>query len=113
MERSSLATGAAVLAIIGALWTADLFLARTENRETREEAERAYETGTRLLKANLPGEAVDQFRKAYALDRENPRYQLQLAAGLIAAGKTGEAETMLSDILALSPNNGEANLLEA
>ncbi|MBZ5604452.1 MAG: tetratricopeptide repeat protein [Acidobacteriia bacterium] len=113
IERTSLATGAAVLAIIGGLWSVDLFLARTESRETSTEAEHDFQNGARLMREHQPDEAVDEFRKAYALDRGDQRYALQLAAALIAAGKTAEAQTMLNEILESSPNNGDANLLEA
>ncbi len=111
MRRTSLI--AVLFAIIGALSAIDLFLARTENRETRAEAGHNFADGARLLAANRPEEAVDAFRKAYALDRSNQTYALQLAAAMIAAGKLDEAQSLLADLLQSSPNNGEANLLEA
>lgn len=113
MERNRVTLVAVILATIGALSAIDLFLARTENRETRAEAENNYQSGVRLLAANRAEDAVDALRKAYALDRSDPRFALRLAAALLASGKLDEAQSMLGEILQASPNNGEANLLEA
>jgi|SRR5579872_4838338 len=113
MERNRLAVVAAVLATIGALSAFDLFLARTQNRETSAEARQDYEAGTRLLAENRPGDAIDLLRKAHALDRSDLRYSLELASALSADGRPEEAQAMLGDVLETSPNNGEANLLEA
>src|SRR5581483_5687589 len=99
--------------IVGGLWSVDIFLARTENRETRTEAEQDYESGSRMLREHQPEEAVELLRKAYALDRTDERYALELASALIGANKTREAQTILDQVLATSPNNGDANLVEA
>src|SRR5579883_2416552 len=101
---------ASVLASAAALWTADLFLARTERAEVRAEARHAAEQGGQLLASGHPAEAV---RKAQALDRGNTGYALQLAEALLAAGKLDEAGTTLAAVLEASPNDGRANLLEA
>lgn len=104
---------AIVAAVIGSLWAIDLVLARVDSEETRAQARTYYNTGRRLLDANRALDAVDQLRKAHAMDRTDSRYALRLAAALIQAGKFGEAQTMLSDVLDRTPNDGEANLLEA
>jgi tetratricopeptide (TPR) repeat protein len=113
MERTKLALIAVVLATIGALSALDLFLAKTEDRETSAEARHDFESGLRLMKEHRAADAVEQFRRAHTLDRSDQRYSLELAAALLTAGKFDEAHTMLADILQISPNNGEANLLEA
>jgi predicted Zn-dependent protease len=113
MERNRIALIVVVLATIGSLSALDLFLARTEDQETRAEAQRDFRNGVRLLAANQPDEAADQIRKAYSLDRSNQAYALQLIQALMASGKLDEAQTMLTEILQAAPNNGEANLLQA
>ena len=47
------------------------------------------------------------------MDRGNALYALRLASALMQADKVDEAQTMLTDILEHTPNDGEANLLEA
>jgi tetratricopeptide (TPR) repeat protein len=113
MDRNKVALTAIVLATMGVLSAVDLFLARTEQRETHAEAEDDYAAGMRLLSENRALEAVDALRKAHALDRVNERYSLGLAHALLAAGKTGDAQSLLVETLGSSPNDGEANLLEA
>ena len=104
---------AAIVAMGGALWLADVFLARTENAEVRAEARRDYDQGSRLLTDGNRGQAVDVLRKAYALQRTNRGYAVRLAEALIADDKFDEAGRILAELLARTPNDGESNLLEA
>ncbi len=104
---------AIVAAVIASLWAIDLVLARVDSQETRAQARKYYQDGTRLLESNRALDAVDQLRKAYAMDRMDRRYALRLAAALIQANKFEEAQSMLSEILSRTPNDGEANLLAA
>jgi tetratricopeptide (TPR) repeat protein len=104
---------AAIVVIGGALWSADLFLARTENAEVRAEARRYYDQGSRLLTNGNRAQAVDALRKANALQRTNRGYGVRLAEALIADGKFDEAGRVLAELLARTPNDGESNLLEA
>lgn len=104
----------AVIVAIGAgLWSADLFLARTENAEVRAEARRDYDRGAGLLAQGKAPEALDPLRKAYSLQRTNRAYGVRLAEALIGSGKFEEAGRVLAELLARSPNDGESNLLEA
>src|SRR5205807_1360630 len=102
-----------VLATVGALFSADFFLARTQESETRAEAERAYNDGMRLLSGNRAEDAVEALRKAHTLDRADQRYSLGLASALLASGKVDDAQTLVAETLELSPNDGASNLLEA
>ena len=111
--RPNLPLVIAILATIGSLWAADIFLARTERIEMHNEAQRDARTAERLLARSQADGAVSLLGKAHALDRNNDQYALQLAEALMAAGKLDEAQSMLSDVLARSPNNGQANLIEA
>ncbi len=79
---------AMVLAIIAGLWTADLMLARAERAERRDEAHGDWSSGMRLLAAGRATEAEDWLRKAYAIDRTNASYGLDLATALTAGGKS-------------------------
>lgn len=104
---------AVILGIGGALWSADLFLAKTENAEVRAEARRYFEHGVDLLNHGKPAEAIDPLRKAYSEQRSNRAFGVELAMALVASGKRDEAGDVLSELLARSPNDGESNLLQA
>ena len=104
---------AAIVAIGGALWSADLFLARTETAEVRAEARSYFDLGSRLVADRQPADAVDPLRKAHSLQRNNRAYGVRLAEALIASGKLDEAARVLTELLARSPNDGESNLLQA
>jgi tetratricopeptide (TPR) repeat protein len=77
------------------------------------EANSFYLEGTRLLQKGQAAEAVEVLRRAYTAVRDDRRYQMQLAAALMAAGKPGEAEALLDDVLQKNSNDGQANLLMA
>lgn len=104
---------AALLAIIAALWAADGLLARVENRETQVQARHYFDQGSKLLASQQPADAIDPLRKAHAMDRLDLRYSQRLAEALIGARKMNEAQSMLGEILQRTPNDGEANLLQA
>jgi tetratricopeptide (TPR) repeat protein len=117
METASSRPGvgiiAVILAVILGFWAVDLFLARTETRETEAEARHYHDSGVALLKAGKADEAVDPLNHAHVLDRDNQDYEMDLAEALLASDKLPEAGSMLSDLLERSPNDGQANLLEA
>jgi tetratricopeptide (TPR) repeat protein len=107
------ATGAVVVLVVICLAAVDQFLARVESAEMTSSAQRSYSTGSRQLAEGNFGEAIDSLRNAHALDRQNPEYELQLIAALTAAGKTADAEPLLTDILQRKPNDARANLTAA
>jgi tetratricopeptide (TPR) repeat protein len=104
---------AVIALVIAGLTALDRFLAKVENEEVQGSAQRSYETGRRLLGQGLAAKALDPLRQAHALERDNSGYTLDLIGALIALGKTGEADTLMDDILAARPNDGEANLVAA
>jgi tetratricopeptide (TPR) repeat protein len=104
---------AIVLAVIAVLWTADVMLARAERAERRDEAHGDWSSGMRLLAAGRAAEAEDWLRKAYAIDRTNASYGLDLATALTAGGKFDDATELLEDLLKSSPNDGATNLAAA
>jgi tetratricopeptide (TPR) repeat protein len=101
-----------VVAVI-CLAAVDQFLARVESAEIRNTAQQSYLAGARLLAGGNAGKAIDSLRDAHALERQNPEYQLQLITALTAAGKTADAEPLLTDMLQRAPNDGRANLIAA
>lgn len=104
---------ALVLAVIAVLWTADVMMARVERTERQNEARGYWSTGMRLLKEGRAPEAEDLLRKAYAIDRTDAGYGLDLATALTAAGKFDDATELLDDLLKASPNDGPTNLAAA
>ena len=102
-----------VAAVTIALALVDISLEKTEQNELAAQALRADGQGQTLLHEQRALEAVDAFRKAHTLERENTNYTLDLIQALMAAGKLAEAQPLMADILAEESNNGEANLVAA
>jgi len=108
-------TGVALtlVAIVAALSTLDRFLARVESSELHAAAQRSYVAGSRLLAAGKAGEAVDFLRVAHSTERQNPDYELALISALTGAGKTTDAEPLMTEMLQRAPNDGRVNLIAA
>jgi tetratricopeptide (TPR) repeat protein len=102
-----------IIVVVTCLAAVDQFLARVESAEMTSSAQRSYVTGSRLLAEGNAGKAIDPLRDAHVLERQNPEYELQLIAALTAAGKTVDADPLLTDILQREPNDGRANLTAA
>lgn len=107
------ATIAVLFAVVVSLAAADRFLADVESAEVKNTAQRSYLTGSRLLEAGKPGDAIAFLRDAHALARQNPEYELQLITALVGDGKITEAEPLLTDILQRETNDGRTNLIAA
>jgi Tfp pilus assembly protein PilF len=101
------------IAAIAALFFADTFLAKTERAESHVEAERHYQSGRRFMQSGQSARAVEEFRSALAVERENEDYQLALGQGLLAAGSPTEAEATLNALLQENPFGGPPNLAMA
>jgi predicted Zn-dependent protease len=91
----------------------DISLEKTQELELASQAQDADRNGQRLLQQHRANEAVDAFRKAHALERENPKYEIDLIQALMAAGKVAEAAPLMNELLELDSNDGEANLVAA
>jgi tetratricopeptide (TPR) repeat protein len=104
---------AIVLAAIAILWTADVMMARAERAERQDEAHGDWSSGMRLLAAGRAADAEDWLRKAYAIDRTNASYGLDLATALTTGGKFDAAAGLIDDLLKTSPNDGPTNLAAA
>jgi tetratricopeptide (TPR) repeat protein len=110
---SFVSTFAAVMLAIVGLFLADTFLEKIERSESHVEAVRFYANGQRLMEQGKSAEAVDQFRSAISVERNNEDYQLALGQALLAAGRLQDAETTLDDLLQRNPFGGPANLVLA
>lgn len=112
--RSSLTSAViGIAALIIGLTALDQFLARVESSELQSTAERSYAAGTRLLKQGRPAEAIDQFRNAHVIERDNREYELALIAALTQVGKTADAAMLMDEVLTRDPNAGRPNLTAA
>jgi len=69
-----------------------------------------YQDGERQIKAGQVDDAIDSFRKATGIDRENPRYVLALADALALGDHNIEAEQALQRLRDTDPTNAEINL---
>jgi len=103
------ALGLVFLAIVG-FAVLDTFLARMEHNENRAKADRLTAAGLDLMRQGKPVEAVEQFKAAIGVDRENTAVWLDLGQAQLAAGALAEAETTLGELLRRDSTSGEANL---
>lgn len=99
--------------VMGALYGADRFLATLEQREIGSEARRASDAGSLLLRQGRNAEAVEAFRHAHVMDRDNHEYETELAGALIADHRPSAAIETLESVLDDDSNDGGANLLMA
>lgn len=106
-------TLASVVLAIVALFSINTFLAKTERAESRVEAARFYANGQRLLEQGKSADAVEQFRSAISIERENQDYQLALGQALLATGRSADAEATLNDLLQRNPIGATNNLAMA
>ena len=95
---------------IAVLFFADTFLAKTEKAESLVEAEHHYQNGKRLMQSGDTARAVEEFRSALGVERENQDYQLALGQALLTAGKATDAAGVLNALLEEDPFGGPANL---
>ena len=72
-----------------------------------------FELGEAAANTGRTADALEHYRAALALDRDQPEYRRALAIALISLRRTAEAETHLAQLLEFDPVDGEANLLLA
>jgi tetratricopeptide (TPR) repeat protein len=87
------------LAAIAVVASADVFLAKAERAANQQEAARFFANGQKLLRQGENAQAVEQFRSALSLDRDNPDDQLALGQALFAAGRLDDARAALDVVL--------------
>jgi Flp pilus assembly protein TadD len=106
-------TFAIILAAIVVLLAFDTALARVDVKGRQSYAAREFATGERLLAQGNSEEAVDHFRTASTIDRDNSAYGTALAQAILADGQPGVAEQILLPLLERNPTDGAANLAMA
>ncbi|HEY1757049.1 MAG TPA: tetratricopeptide repeat protein [Bryobacteraceae bacterium] len=98
---------------IAAIFAADTFLAKSEEAESRIEADRLFKLGQSLLDRGNSVEAVERIKDALEIERGNRDYQRLLAQAQLTAGQLADAETTLDDSLRVDSTDGPANLTMA
>jgi tetratricopeptide (TPR) repeat protein len=102
-----------IAATMAAIYSADQFLARLEQRELDAQARHQYANGVSLLSRGSNAQAIEAFRTARSLDRDNTSFKLALADALIRDHQPERAVDTLGEILDKDSNDGQANLLMA
>jgi tetratricopeptide (TPR) repeat protein len=86
------------------------FAAKYYHAQHRFLGEQWYGRGLMELRAGHPDIAIADFRDALVYSRDNPRYRLQLAQALAAAGRLEEARNHLLNLWEHEPGDGIVNL---
>jgi Tfp pilus assembly protein PilF len=102
-----------VFLAIAAIFAADMFLAGMERKESRIEAARLFRQGQAAMARGENAEGIERIKDAVAMERGNRDYPRTLAQVQLAAGKTADAESTLTDLLETDPNDGLASLTMA
>jgi tetratricopeptide (TPR) repeat protein len=102
---------ALVFLAIAALFSADMFLAGLERKESRVEAARLFEQGRVLMQNGKKAEAIERIQDAIAIERGNRDYRRTIAQAQFEAGKIADAESTLTDLLQSDSTDGLANLI--
>jgi tetratricopeptide (TPR) repeat protein len=110
-SRQFLRTFSLVAMAMVALFAADTFLAKSEQAESRIEAQRLFTLSQSLLQQGRAAEAVERLKDAVEIERGNREYQQALAQAQLAAGKAGDAQATLNDLLLSDSTSGPANLV--
>jgi predicted Zn-dependent protease len=103
----------ALALIMTALFSVDVFLARLERQEIRNEAQSLFEDGERLIASGHADRGIVALQRAHQLMRSERRFQLALARGLLAAGRLTQAGAHLVELLERNSNDGPTNLTMA
>jgi tetratricopeptide (TPR) repeat protein len=101
---------AGLIVVIAAFFSITTFAAHAYHRKQEEFGTSWYERGEHALKANHPGEAVEDFRNALAYSRDNDLYRLRLAQALMADHRPQEARSHLLSLWEKEPGDGTLNL---
>src|ERR1022692_1372348 len=106
MPRQTLLSGTSfigtfviIFIALAALFAADTFLVRIERAEDQAEATRLVAEGRAMMQGGRYAEAVERFKDAISIDRDNRDYRLALADALLAAKNFMEAESTLGELL--------------
>ena len=110
-ERSFLGTFGLVFLSIAALFATDTFLVKTERAANLVEAARLFEQALVLMQRGENAEAIERIKDAILIERDNRYYQRTLAQAQLAAGKSADAESTLTELLQSDSTDGLTNLI--
>lgn len=117
LSRAAVATPRRVLAgsiaLVVVMGVATGVFARAYHAAEERRARDQFEAGQAANSAGRAAEAVDRYRAAIALDRDEPTYRRELAITLLSLRRIPEAETHLTQLLERDPVDGQTNLLLA
>jgi tetratricopeptide (TPR) repeat protein len=105
-----IATFAALVGAVLLFLALDVSLARLDRAENTSHARNEYRQGMLLLGKGKVAEAIERLRTASVLDHEASAYPVSLAEAMLAAGRPGDAEQMLTPVLERDATDGAANL---
>lgn len=104
---------AAAIALLVLMGVVTGVLAGGYHEAQRRGAADEFSKGEAALNAGRAVDALDHYRAAIALARDDKNYRRALALALLQLRRTAEAETHLAQLLESDPVDGEANLLLA
>ena len=109
--RSFLGTMSLVFLAIAAIFAADMFLAKMERAESHVEAARLFDRGGIRCCAERTRKPIERIKDAISIERGNRDYLRTLAQAQLAAGKTADAESTLTELLQSDSTDGLASLI--
>jgi predicted Zn-dependent protease len=104
---------AVTVLVIAVLAVIDAFLVRADHAERIAAAAAAFERAERLTHANNHEGALELYRTARNIRRDDERYQLALVQALRQTGRLEEAEREARRLLQEHPAHGPGNLILA
>jgi tetratricopeptide (TPR) repeat protein len=102
-----------IIAVTIAMLFVDTAIAGVDRRESRLHARHLYEDADLLVKKGKYSDAVDNLRRAVALDRGDSRYAIALASALLASNRPERAREVIDAVLDAHGTSGPANLAMA
>lgn len=103
----------AVFVVLIIFFSCTSFIARWYVKERTARAEAYYEQGQQLAQEGDGNAAIEQYRNALSIVRDNRSYRLAIAEGLFKLGKYSEAAIYFRELLRDDPVNAVPNLMLA
>jgi tetratricopeptide (TPR) repeat protein len=110
LDSRTIASAFAAMALLFGVTTIVVHWYQTE-RHAR--ADRYFQIGESLARKGQNEAAVEQFRNALSISRNNPQYRLAIAETLMKVGRYEEAAIYFHELLQVSPGDAIPNLMLA
>jgi tetratricopeptide (TPR) repeat protein len=98
-----------VIVAIAGLFTLTTALAVTYRSQQERRARAHFDRGQVLAGRGQSDDALDEFRAALSLERDDPEYERALAQTLVRVGQYTEAANWVAGLLSRYPTDGELN----